>query len=89
MKARFGRKRSFMKLLGCAAVLIRKALRECLDRKTLGSSGWPSLIHEWQGVPDTPPFESYRGGLPPPEITTQLADALPALSSDGLRRKSA
>jgi hypothetical protein len=38
--------------------LIRKALREWLDKKTLGSPGWPSLILEWQGVPDTPPFES-------------------------------
>jgi predicted nucleic acid-binding protein/predicted transcriptional regulator len=28
--------------------LIRKALREGLDKKTLGSPGWPSLILEWQ-----------------------------------------
>src|SRR6266478_3965908 len=46
--------------------LIRKALREWLDKKTPGSLGWPSLILEWQGVPDTPPFESYRGELLPP-----------------------
>src|SRR5947207_2030961 len=46
--------------------LIRKALREWLDEKTLGSPGWPSLILEWQGVPDAPPFESYRGELLPP-----------------------
>ena len=46
--------------------LIRKALREWLDKKTLGSPGWPSLILEWQGVPDMPPFESYRGELLPP-----------------------
>ena len=46
--------------------LIRKALREWLDKKTLGSPGWPSLILEWQGVPDAPPFESYRGELLPP-----------------------
>ena len=41
--------------------LIGKALREWLDKKTLGSPGWPSLILEWEGAPDMPPFESYRG----------------------------
>ena len=41
--------------------LIRKALREWLDRKTLGNPGWPPLILNWQGVPEAPPFESYRG----------------------------
>ena len=46
--------------------LIRKALREWLDKKALGSPGWPSLILEWQGVPDMPPFESNRGELLPP-----------------------
>ncbi|MGQ0684559.1 ribbon-helix-helix domain-containing protein [Bradyrhizobium sp.] len=46
--------------------LIRKALREWLDRNAPGSAAWPSLILEWQGVPDTPPFESYRGELLPP-----------------------
>jgi hypothetical protein len=46
--------------------LIRKALREWLDKRTLGSPGWPPLILEWQGVPDMPPFESYRGELLPP-----------------------
>jgi hypothetical protein len=45
--------------------LIYKALREWLDKKTLDSPGWPSLILEWQGVPDTPPFESHRGELLP------------------------
>ncbi len=44
---------------------ICKALREWLDKRTLGSLGWPSLILEWQGVPDMPPFESYRGELRP------------------------
>jgi Ribbon-helix-helix protein, copG family len=42
--------------------LIRKALREWLD-KTLDSPGWPSPVLEWQGVPDMPPFEMYRGEL--------------------------
>jgi hypothetical protein len=46
--------------------LIYKALREWLDKKTLDSPGWPSLILEWQGVSDMPPFESYRGELLPP-----------------------
>ena len=40
--------------------LIRKALREWLDKKRLGSQGWPALILEWQGIPDMRPFESYR-----------------------------
>jgi len=43
--------------------LIRKALREWLDKKTLGSPGGPTLILEWRGIPETPPFESYRGEL--------------------------
>ncbi len=46
--------------------LIRKALREWLDKKTLGSPGWPSIVLEWEGVADTPPFESYRSELLPP-----------------------
>lgn len=46
--------------------LIRKALREWLDKKTLGSPGWPSLILKWQGASDTAPFESYRDELLPP-----------------------
>src|SRR5205823_14874888 len=37
--------------------LIRKALREWLDKKTLGSPGWPSLILEWQGVPKRRPSD--------------------------------
>jgi predicted transcriptional regulator len=40
--------------------LTRTALREWLDKKTFGSPGWPSLILEWQGAPETPPFESHR-----------------------------
>jgi Ribbon-helix-helix protein, copG family len=46
--------------------LIRKALRVWLDKKTLGSPGWPSLILGWPGAPDMPPFEAYRVELPPP-----------------------
>lgn len=44
--------------------MIRK--REGLDKKTPGSPGWPTLILEWQGNPDMPSFESYRGELPEP-----------------------
>jgi hypothetical protein len=43
--------------------LIRKALREWLDKKALGNPGWPRLILEWQGAPETPPFELYRDEL--------------------------
>ena len=43
--------------------LIRKALRGWLNKKTLCSPEWPSLILEWQGVADTPSFESYRSEL--------------------------
>jgi predicted transcriptional regulator len=43
--------------------LIRRAVREWLDKKTLASSGWPPAILEWQGVPDAPRFESYRDEL--------------------------
>jgi predicted transcriptional regulator len=46
--------------------LIRKALREWLDRKTLGSLGWPASILEWQGDSGVPPFESYRDELTAP-----------------------
>src|SRR5262249_963018 len=46
--------------------LIRKALREWLDKKTLGSPGWPSLILEWDGNPDIPSFEAYRDELSAP-----------------------
>ena len=48
--------------------LIRKALREWLDKRMLGSPGWPRLILEWQGALDVPPFESHRVELlAPPE----------------------
>ena len=60
--------RTAKKLNETRSGLIRKALREWLDKKTLGSPGWPSAILTWNGAPGTPPFESYRGELlPPPE----------------------
>jgi hypothetical protein len=46
--------------------LIRKALREWLDKKALGDPSWPSLVLEWRGGDDTQPFESYRSELLPP-----------------------
>jgi hypothetical protein len=46
--------------------LIRKALREWLDKKTLGSPDWPSPILEWRGMSEAPAFESYRDELAPP-----------------------
>jgi len=45
--------------------LIRKAVREWLGKKTLGSPGWPALILEWLGIPDAPLFETYRDELLP------------------------
>ncbi len=46
--------------------LIRKALREWLDKKNLGHPGWPPLLLEWRGAEDAPVFESYRTELLPP-----------------------
>ncbi|HEX4159504.1 MAG TPA: ribbon-helix-helix domain-containing protein [Rhizomicrobium sp.] len=46
--------------------LIRKALREWLDKKTLGCPAWPPQILEWTGAPEAPPFESFRDELLPP-----------------------
>jgi hypothetical protein len=54
--------RTAKKLGGTRSGVTRKALREWLDKKTLGSPGWPTLILEWRG-PDMPPFEPYRGEL--------------------------
>jgi hypothetical protein len=46
--------------------LIRKALREWLDKKMLGCPAWPPLILEWPGEPEMPPFETWRDELLPP-----------------------
>lgn len=43
--------------------LIRKAVREWLDKKAFGSPGWPVQILEWQGAPDLAPFEFHRDEL--------------------------
>ncbi len=46
--------------------LIRKAVREWLDKKKSGDPNWPPVILEWVGEPDFPPFESHRDELVPP-----------------------
>ncbi|WP_426442459.1 ribbon-helix-helix domain-containing protein [Bradyrhizobium genosp. P] len=46
--------RTAKKLGDTRSELIRKALREWLDKKPLGSPGWPSLIFEWQGASGAP-----------------------------------
>lgn len=46
--------------------LIRKALREWLDKKALGNPVWPSLILEWQGEAEISAFELDRDQLLPP-----------------------
>lgn len=46
--------------------LIRKAVREWLDKKRLGNAAWPALILEWTGCPEAPAFESWRAQLSPP-----------------------
>ena len=46
--------------------LIRKALREWLDKKAVDRRGSPALLLEWDAVPEAPPFEPYRDELLPP-----------------------
>lgn len=46
--------------------LIRKAVREWLDKKKLGNPAWPRTVLEWKGAPEMPPFESFRDELLPP-----------------------
>jgi hypothetical protein len=43
--------------------LIRKALREWLDKKALGCPAWPPQILQWTGAPNTSPFETWRDEL--------------------------
>jgi Arc/MetJ-type ribon-helix-helix transcriptional regulator len=58
--------RTALQLCETRSGLIRAALREWLEKKGLGSPSWPRPILEWQGVPETPPFESFRDELLPP-----------------------
>ena len=55
--------RTARKLGETSSDLIRKAVREWLDKKAPGRSSWPALILEWEGIPDMPPFESHRSEL--------------------------
>lgn len=45
--------------------VIRKAVREWLDKKALGNPGWPRSVLELNEAADIPPFESYRDELLP------------------------
>jgi hypothetical protein len=47
-------------------MIIQKTYIQLNENKTLGRPGSPRLILEWQGEPETPPFESYRDELLPP-----------------------
>lgn len=48
--------------------LIRKAVREWLDKKSLGNPGWPRSVLELNEAADIAPFESHRDELAaPPE----------------------
>lgn len=46
--------------------LIRKAVREWLDKKALGNPSWPRSVLELREAADIPPFESHRDELLPP-----------------------
>ena len=46
--------------------LIRKAVREWLDKKKAGNPGWPRAILDWTGDSDIKPFESHRPSLVSP-----------------------
>lgn len=46
--------------------LIRRAVREWLDKKELGEPTWPRAVLEWKGVPDFAGFERHRDELLPP-----------------------
>ena len=45
--------------------LIRKAVREWLDKKALGNPAWPRSVLELNEAADIPPFESHRDELLP------------------------
>jgi hypothetical protein len=44
--------------------LIREAVGRLLERDD--AAGWPALVTQFEGVPDTPPFESFRRTLRAP-----------------------
>ncbi|GAB4216067.1 MAG: hypothetical protein OHK0012_17580 [Synechococcales cyanobacterium] len=48
--------------------LILQALRQIIQTPPDSDSQWSESILSYEGIPDFPPFESYRGELlPPPE----------------------
>ena len=44
--------------------LVRRAIQEWVVKSSV--SAWPSVILEFQGVSDFPPFESHRKDMNPP-----------------------
>jgi hypothetical protein len=50
--------------------LILQALRQMTQIPNLSTSWWSEVILSYEGIPDFPPFESYRDELlHPPEMT--------------------
>ncbi|MBF2085273.1 hypothetical protein [Thermoleptolyngbya sp. C42_A2020_037] len=48
--------------------LILQALRQVIQPPSVSTSQWSEFILSYEGIPDFPPFESYRDELlPPPE----------------------
>jgi hypothetical protein len=48
--------------------LILQALRQMTQIPHVSTSRWSEVILSYEGIPDFPPFESYRNELlPPPE----------------------
>jgi hypothetical protein len=48
--------------------LILQALRQITQNPHVSTSRWSEVILSYEGIPDFPPFESYRDDLlPPPE----------------------
>ena len=62
--------------------LILQALRQMTQIPNLSTSWWSEVILSYEGIPDFPPFESYRDELlPPPEMTQPTKSQLcPCLS---------
>lgn len=46
--------------------LILQALRRQTQTSKMAASQWSEVILSYQGIPDFPPFESYRDELLPP-----------------------
>ena len=46
--------------------LVLKALRQGIQTTATVNAQWPELVLAYDGMPDFPPFESYRDELLPP-----------------------